>query len=90
MKAVPWEKLKGAQKLISFARHGGSTRQILWGAMIAGTCRSQPCFSSQRGTPNFKGQGWLKDFWGFEIFNVGIFGGGLENFGKYLQSEDSW
>ena len=42
--------------------------------MGACTCRSQPCFSSQRGTPNFKGQGWLKDFWGFEIFNFGMGG----------------
>ena len=57
--------------------------------MIAGTCRSQPCFISQRGTPNFKGQGWLKDFWGFEIFNVGIFFFG-EGVGKFWQVSSIW
>ena len=32
--------------------------------------------SGGRGTPNFKWQGWSKDFWGFECFDFGTFLGG--------------
>ena len=64
MKAVPQEKLKGAQKLISFGKHGGSTRQILWGAMIAGTCRSQPLALAPSGYSEFQGTGIIEGFLG--------------------------
>ena len=32
-------------------------------------------YQGLKGTPDFKWQGWSKDFFGFEIFNFGIFSG---------------
>ena len=88
MKAVPQEKLKGAQKLISFARHGGSTRQILWGAMIAGTCRSQPLALAPSGVLRISRDrdNW-RIFGGLKFSMLGFCGGGVW---KFWQVSSIW
>ena len=40
---------------------------------IVATCTKFSIFAPREGTPDFKWCGWSKDFFGFEIFNSGIF-----------------